>query len=54
MTEEEIKQLCAELDEMAQRVGMRFVPDPEKIAALKLGGSLVYEERYHVRMKEAA
>lgn len=35
MDDDEIEKLCRELDEMAQRVGARFIPDPEKIAAYK-------------------
>lgn len=35
MTEEQIDDLIDEIDKLAQRLGCRFVPDPEKIAALK-------------------
>ncbi len=35
MTDQQINELCAELDGMARRIGCRFVPDPEKIAAYK-------------------
>jgi hypothetical protein len=34
MTEEQIGELCAELHALAFLVGLRFVPDPEKIAGL--------------------
>jgi hypothetical protein len=35
VTDKEIDDLCAEIDRMAQRVGCRFVPDPDKIKTFR-------------------
>lgn len=42
MTRKEIEILIAELDELAQQVGMRFIPDPDKLLALEW---LKYEDK---------
>lgn len=35
MTDREIDQLIIEIDKMAQMVGCRFVPDPDKLMAFR-------------------
>jgi hypothetical protein len=35
MTDEQIDQLVWEIDAMAQRIGCRFVPDPDKLMAFR-------------------
>jgi hypothetical protein len=35
MTDREIDELIAEIDELARRLNCRFVPDPEKLAAFR-------------------
>lgn len=35
MTDREIDDLIAHIDELAQRIGCRFVPDPDKLMAFR-------------------
>lgn len=35
MTDAEIDQLISEIDQMAKRIGCRFVPDPDKLMAFR-------------------
>lgn len=35
MSDQEIDELIHEIDRMAQRIGCRFVPDPDKLMAFR-------------------
>lgn len=51
MTVAEIDELIREIDEMARRVGCRFVPDPDKLMAFRCSQSEERATREHYRQE---
>lgn len=49
MTDAEIDQLIQEIDQLAQRVGCRFVPDPDKLMAFRCAQREERAMREHYR-----
>lgn len=55
MTDREIDILIAEIVELAQRIGCRFVPDPDKIVAFRCAqrGEEAVREHYRREVRRA-
>lgn len=56
MTDREIDDLVAEIDQMARRIGCRFVPDPEKLLAFRCAKreEQAVRDHYRAEMKKLA
>ncbi len=52
MTDREIDVLIAEIDELAQRIGCRFVPDPDKLMAFRCAQHAEEVMRAHYRQEQ--
>jgi hypothetical protein len=49
MSDEEIDALVSRIDEMARRIGCRFIPDPEKLLAFRCAQRAEREMRAYYR-----
>jgi hypothetical protein len=56
MTDYEIDQLIAEIDEMAQRIGCRFIPDPDRLMDFRCSQREMrsYREEYEQALRADA
>lgn len=56
MTDREIDDLISEIDQMARRIGCRFVPDPEKLLAFRCAKreEQAVHDHYRAVMKKLA